>query len=285
MSVIATTVAGQPRLWRPVATLVGIVLLTAAGLKLAGGSSRVLDQNHVLFAPAIRVLTVEVELLIGLWLLSGWQAIAARRAALAFFSTLAGVSLWLVWQGQSSCGCLGRITVHPWTTFVADAVAVGLLTAVRPGACAEPWLRLGDAVRVAWGAALLSVLTATGTMAYWGVGPNDALARLKGEALTVEPTITDLGQGVSGERYPFELRLTNRSGRMVTVVGGPSSCACGIDSELPLAVNPGQTVVVSMWSKFAGTPGAFRNKYELYTDAPGQWAVTVRVTGVVTKPR
>lgn len=188
-----------------VATLVGVLLLAAALLKLAGSTADSLGQNAALFSPAARMVTIQSELLLGLWLLSRWQAQAARWAALAFFVGLAAVSLWLVLQGQSSCGCLGRIAVHPWATLGLDLVVLAMLALINPTSVALHAGPLSRSVVTATvGAAVLLTASALVMMAYWRADLVTVLARLRGEPLSIHPSITDLGEGVQGRAYALQ---------------------------------------------------------------------------------
>lgn len=100
---------------------VGLLLLAAAALKLGAGEAGTLGQNSVLFSPPVQMLSVVAEIVLGVWLVGGWWRPGAWAAASLFFALMAGVSLWLAAQGQNSCGCFGRVAVHPWATFGLDA--------------------------------------------------------------------------------------------------------------------------------------------------------------------
>jgi hypothetical protein len=66
------------------------------------------------------IASIELEITLGVWLLSGWFQRGAWLGALGFFGVLAGVSLYLALIGQRSCGCFGRVPVNPWLTFTLD---------------------------------------------------------------------------------------------------------------------------------------------------------------------
>jgi hypothetical protein len=263
--------------------LLGLLLLTSAILKLSGDAPASLGQNSVLFSPPVRMLTIEAELLLGLWLVSGWQAGAARLAALSFFGLLAAVSLWLALEGQSSCGCFGRIAIHPWVTLIFDLSAVGALAVFRPRLVSSDRGRTGlkGLMCAGVGAVVLLTTVTAGLMAYWRADFSAVLVRLRGEPLTIEPALFDLGSGVSGQGREFEIRVTNHSARPVRIVGGPTKCPCAIADELPVTVPAGGTITLPMRAKFTGTVGIFRHELLLYTDNPEQPAATARIMGTV----
>src|SRR5262249_30682715 len=116
---------------------VGAFLLKAAGLKTHGLVTDPLAQDSLLVTPRVLIATIEIEIVLGLRLLSGRAARASRVAAVTFFGLLAAASLYLAIDGQPSCGCFGRVSVRPRWTFGLDAAVIAALTAwpPRPAAC------------------------------------------------------------------------------------------------------------------------------------------------------
>jgi hypothetical protein len=77
--------------------------------------------------------TVEFELALALWLLSGLYKKPAWLAATACFSLFSCVTLYKGLTGAASCGCFGTVHVNPWITlFLIDLPAVAALIAFRP---------------------------------------------------------------------------------------------------------------------------------------------------------
>ncbi len=241
------------------------------------------SQDSFLGSPRLEIATIEVEILLGPWLLSGLSLRAAWVTALVFFGILAGVSLYLALIGQHSCGCLGRITVSPWLAFAIDVAALAGLAFWRPARTADPrqtdWLR-----------SLLK--TAAGTLALLGLmgglflilaqNPADALARLRGEAITVEPPVSDVGEAVAGEERAFTIRLTNHTDRPVRITGGTTGCWCIATDDLPTTVPEGGSRPIAVRMTFNGGAGHFRHGFVLYTDDAKQPTVTAWFAGRVT---
>lgn len=67
----------------------GLVLLAAAGLKLAGQAVSPFAQQGTLTAPHLQALAVVWEILLGVWLISGVYRPAAWLAAVGTFSLFA----------------------------------------------------------------------------------------------------------------------------------------------------------------------------------------------------
>ena len=271
------------RALRPLLAGVGLLLLAAAALKLSAGDAGALGQNSVLFSPAVQMLSVVAEVILGVWLLSGRAMSGAWAATGAFFALMSSVSLWLAVQGQSSCGCFGRVAVHPWATFGLDVGIVALLAVIRPKSLSWAGVPAGvvPAVAAVAGAVIIAGLGSLGLMSYWNVGAEGLVARLRGQPVSVAPFVTDLGTKPVGESTVFALTVANHSDRDVRLIGGSASCSCAVLGELPLDIPAGEQREVSVRAAFKGTPGRFQHEVTLYTDLPGQVQLVARFGGVV----
>lgn len=171
-----------------------------------------LSQDSFLASPRLVIAAIEAEALLGLWLLSGWSARGARVTALWFFTLLASMSLYLILDGQRSCGCFGQVTVSPWIAFVLDLAAVAALGMGQPKRAAEeqPRLWLRELLKTGAGAGALLVLMGSLFLLAFG-NPSNALAWLRSEAITVEPSVTQVGEGIAGEQRTFSIQLHNHS--------------------------------------------------------------------------
>jgi Methylamine utilisation protein MauE len=78
---------------------------------------------------------IGVELAAGLLLLAGLYWRQLRWFALLLFAAFAIYSLKLALSGATSCGCFGPLKIHPWWTFILDAVVfLGLLVSFHRNA-------------------------------------------------------------------------------------------------------------------------------------------------------
>lgn len=112
--------------------VVGVFLLASAGLKIYGLAFDPFGDDSLLGSPQLLIAAIELEIILGLWLLSGWAPCTSCLAAVGFFGVLAAVSLYLALDGRPSCGCFGAVTVSPWLTFALDTVIIAFLFAFRP---------------------------------------------------------------------------------------------------------------------------------------------------------
>lgn len=123
---------GTASLHRIISLVLGGVLITAAALKthqLAVGSTA---ENGFFTSRWFSIGLVEFELALGLWLLSGVSPQVSRLAALLTFAGFGAVSLHQALAGKVSCGCIGKIALSPWFSFLFDTIAVAALWCWRP---------------------------------------------------------------------------------------------------------------------------------------------------------
>ena len=176
-------------------------MLATAGLKAYGLFFDPVSQDSLLATPRMVTAAIEMETLLALWLFSGWSIRLAWCAALSFFSLMAGVSFYLGWNRQASCGCLGRVEVSPWLIFSLDvAVVVALmLCSPKTETRMQPRLWFRELFKTAAGVGLLFVLIG-GVFLWASDDPFASLARMRGETITVDPSMSDIGDGVAGEQ-------------------------------------------------------------------------------------
>jgi hypothetical protein len=112
---------------RGASVLVGVVLLTAAALKTHQLATGPTAENSLFTSRWLLIALVELELALGLWLLSGAYPGLARLAALAAFAGFCLASLYQALTGAPSCGCFGNVHINPWYTLLFDLAAVVVL--------------------------------------------------------------------------------------------------------------------------------------------------------------
>jgi len=285
--------------WRMSASLLGIFLVLAACLKAHGLFVDPLAQDGIFSAPWLQVTAIELEFILGLWLLCNWLPRLAWLVSLLLFGMLSAASLYLALTGQASCGCFGQVKVNPWITFAIDTAAVATLLLFRPQAN-QTWSGTSDLFLVdnakekveaqvlgilksifqtaALVAILLGIL-ATGFLTL-NNNPWYTLARLRGETLSVEPAVSLVGQGELGQTRLIPITLHNYSETSIRVIGGSVSCACMTLQDLPMTVPAGGTVTVNIEITFKGSPGRFSHSFRFFHDGPEQSTVG-RFTGTV----
>ncbi len=260
------------RFSRGVHTLLGLLLLAAAGLKLSGMNVAPFAQYGWLTASGVQTLAVLWEIVLGLWLLSGAYRAGAWLAALGTFAAFAAVSGYLGWIGQANCGCFGVVRASPWHAFAVDVAALVLLALARPDWRAVLDTPRSEFLRVPTGFAgvllgaglILAALAGAATLV--SGSPAAALARLQGVPVYV-PGYVDFGTGRPGEVLEREVSVTNWTGVPVRLIGGTSDCSCITTEYMPVTVGPGETVAVPVRLRVPGSAaGVFTRRAEFWTD-------------------
>lgn len=113
--------------------LLGILLLTSAVLKGWQLLTEPMVSNDIWTSRGFLILTVELEIALGIWLLSGLFKKVAWLATISCFSLFSFITLYKGLSGAESCGCFGSVQVNPWITLLAiDIPAVIALAVFRP---------------------------------------------------------------------------------------------------------------------------------------------------------
>ncbi|NNM85658.1 MAG: hypothetical protein HKL96_07880 [Phycisphaerales bacterium] len=111
----------------PVTLLVGVLLLTAGAL-----SGYALIVSGLAVASFVELLRVIAELILGLWLISGFEHRTTWWLATLTFLAFSGYSALRFFAGKATCGCFGLVHVPPLYTLVMDLVIVAGLVYVKP---------------------------------------------------------------------------------------------------------------------------------------------------------
>ena len=118
--------------------VLGMLLLIAAVLKGLQLLTEPVANSDIWSYRPFLILTVELELALAIWLLSGLFKKAAWLGALVCFSFFSIITLYKAVTGAASCGCFGSVHVNPWITlFAIDLPGVIALAIFRPAFCTE----------------------------------------------------------------------------------------------------------------------------------------------------
>ncbi|HEY7327150.1 MAG TPA: MauE/DoxX family redox-associated membrane protein [Gemmataceae bacterium] len=274
----------KSRAFAVIRIVLGILLLSAAGLKIYGWSVTTVPPVGWFSAPGVQAAAIGWEILLGAWLLCGVAPFGLWLASIGTFTLLAGISGYLGWIGQATCGCFGTIKTSPWHVFAVDVSALGLLAVGHPRWEFAKTVREGGVWRsispfayfvVAVGV-IIACLMGMGTWVYGS--PQAALAHLRGESIVAKPEFVDFGTGKSGERLEADVEVQNWSDRPVWIYGGTSGCSCVVTKGLPITIPPGESRRIPMILKVPrSAPGTFTRYADLCTDSDKQRNIHLRV--------
>jgi hypothetical protein len=210
------------------------LLLFAGAAKLTAAPPPRLPEYLILDTHLYLVLA-GWEVLLGLWVFSGWSAYAARWAVAVTFGCLAAVSGYLGWLGVADCGCFGDVPTSPWWSFGLDiGIVVASCLVSPPAGRPTDWATADFVAPAGVGLALLAIAYLVSVWAYGSLGV--AVARLRGEVIVVAPEVVDYGEAARGEVRERRVTVWNFSDTAVRVVGGTTDCACSTLSDLPVTV-------------------------------------------------
>jgi hypothetical protein len=266
--------------------LLGLLLLATAALKADIFLERSSPAYAVFGSLRLQVAAIICSTALGLWLLSGRKAGAAWAVATGYFVLLAGASFAMGVQERPTCGCFGRLPVNPWLAFAIDLAAIVVLMVLPP---AGGWSGIGKSLLPArvvprmghLAAAIVLLVAASGVLAGFG-GPSAAMWFLRGEPIAVEQDKNVLHGEPREERF-VTVSLTNRGPLPVTIFGATLECGIRAIDDLPLTIQPGETVRPKVWVYFREEPEVYYRYGKFYTDAPEQpevkfW-VAIRAVG------
>lgn len=259
----------------------GSLLLCAAGLKLYGLSVSAVPRVGWFAQPWVQLAAVEWELVLGVWLLSGAYPRLSWLAAVLKFATFAGISSRLGSLGVASCGCFGTVPASPWSAFVADVVVLVFLFRLRPPlASAQPDLTPAVSGGMKWVAGVAVLMASITLGGSWLAGsPSAALARLRGEPISVSDRYLDFGPGHPGDQLEASVIIYNWSEQPVRLVGGTSDCSCTAIEDLPVVIEPFASTSVSIQLHVpVAQRGQLTRTVHLHTDCPEQSVVSFRVS-------
>lgn len=210
---------------------------------------------------------------------------------MSVFATFAAASFYLGLVGQSSCGCFGRLSLNPWYTFGIDLGIIVVLFLGRPD-LSPLWERPRESLASVFvpvsiglgGIVLISVLLLGLAFLTFG-SVAAASAFFRGERISVQPRLLDVGEGTPGEQRTVIVELTNWTGNPIQLIGGTADCKCTVLNDLPLTIPAKETRAVSVDISFSGKTGIFSSKAVFLVDDGGLRPVSVRLTGRILPPK
>lgn len=110
----------------------GLLLLSAAGLKIYDNSLEPLGRRTLLAPGWVQVAVILAEALPGSCLVLGLLACALPSATIEFFSALGGPNPYFGVIGQQSCRGFDRFTVSSWSIFSRHTIGALVRTRSHP---------------------------------------------------------------------------------------------------------------------------------------------------------
>jgi hypothetical protein len=272
--------------FRVLSRVLGIVLLVAAAAKIHGLAVSPVSPVGFFSQAWVQVAVVQLEILLGLWFLTGKAPALAWLSALSLFGAFATITFYEAIVGQASCGCMGKIEVNPWIAFALDSVALALLLWCMP--TRDVWAKSLQSAPTAWlgeslwaligSVALVGGFSVAGLV--WLGSVDAALAVLRGDIVSVEPSFVDLGQAAAAETREAKIQVTNRLAKPLTIIGGTSDCSCVATRDLPIELEPGATATLHVRVRYPNDAGRFMRTAAFIADSEGWLSIPFHISGV-----
>jgi hypothetical protein len=226
--------------------------------------------------------TIQYEIVLGFWLMSGVNRPAAWVVGVATFAVFSLLTFWSGWVGRASCGCFGDIHVSPWYAFALDIAALAALVGVARPARAERAVALSGSAAFAGG---VGFVAAAWTAVALGFGStNLALAALRGEPAAATASTLDFGSVAAGDSVTQSATIYNTSADQLWIVGGTADCSCTTLNDLPVMVPPGESRAVSIRVRFPAEPGRVERRCTLWTNSPTRDVIELTLHGRCVGP-
>jgi len=283
------------RRWDVLRIALGILLLTAAYLKLSRGDLSLLPQARILATSTLQLAAVEWELALGIWLLSSAFQVGAWIATLSTFFLFAAVSGYLAHIGVATCGCFGSIPTSPWRVFWFDLGVIAALGVLHPPIGPIFLFSRSDCRRGALTAcrfglsiiALFAAIVGLSTLVFGSL--EGALARLRGDAISVSPSYVDFGIVEPGQVLERKLLVQNWTDKPVRLIGATVHGPCSMTDGMPMQIPKGEMCEITVRLRVGGwSNGTFLTRGEIWSDAdesrpmPVMVGCRVRSSGVAS---
>lgn len=213
-----------------------ILLLTAAVLKAwPMVTGQAIDTQA---ASLGKLILIQGEVALALWLMSGINAVWSFRAAIVFFAGATTMNLRSIWLREISCGCFGTIEVPPSVSLAVNSVVISALVLMRPQLASGLVSSAITSVRsMGWAPPICVLILA--------IGAAGVFARNLLRPVVIEtPREIDLGVLEAGAKKDVVISLRNVSDKPVTVVGAKTSCTCSLVKGLPIEIGAGKSAEV-----------------------------------------
>lgn len=261
---------------------IGFLLLSASFLKAKALFTDPRPEITFLDSPKIQLLTIEMELLLGVWLFSGWNRRIAWLTAMCFFGILAFTSFFMVWIELPTCSCLGAYSVPPKWIFGFDLIILYLLATFKPNKIESLGQKSNILSVVSVGVCFFILFHGILSIpAAWAI---QSKTDLREEYLEINPPWVDLGEAPWRTARTFTVQINNKSTEPINIIGGMNDCAISTLKNLPITIPPGQSKHIEIEASFRGQPGTSRRQYHLYTDFGKQKIVVAGYSWKISAP-
>lgn len=257
------------RPFRLIPIIAGLILIFASAAKQVA----LFREGNDWEGPQLRwlqILLIEIELFLGLWLLSRRRPALARLFSLATFLTFAFANTKQILHGNETCNCLGAISVDPWFMLAIDIVLIGLVYSWRPHSESVLLIAPGSR-RPRWN----STLTILASVLFLSLSllAHQWLTSHRPSAATLvaDHGVHDFGTVDQGQTLRHVFTLQNNAAHPIEIMRVHSTCSCSTTEDLAgTLIQPGHNYPVEVSLKTGDGEGERHSRITIYFKHPRQ---------------
>jgi len=268
-----------------ISKLAGLLLLVAAILKAQGLAFSPVNMFGIFVNQTLIVILISYEVLLGLWLLTGYRGQVSQLLAIFTFILFVIISGYQTMIGAATCNCMGTLDIQPITIFVIDIVFLIVLIFTYYY-CTDTGRRLYHFLKDTLECVgIVSVFTVTMvsvifvTNLLFGSLP-EMISKLNNEPVSISPDVMMLAPGIAHSLDERTLVFSNNTDRIIKIVGATSDCLCDSQSNLPIIIGPHSMEEMKVVFRRTASIGQFTRTIIIYLDDQGIKAIPYRYTGI-----
>jgi hypothetical protein len=211
-----------------------------------------------------------LELFLAIWLIIFMYPRICLVCIALFFCLGIIHNLYLVIQGETSCGCFGAVQVPPIVSIGIDVICIALCIAALSYSPINN-LRFNDPLFNPFtiGIASLICLSFIYTNSHFNI--MNMLSN-NGDVF-IDKSIINIGDGILDDKKEVAINVTNGTNMPIRIVGFKSTCDCIVVSNLPVVLPAHSDTSIMLQYKYVGN-GSFNKLVRLYVESPSIWLET-----------
>lgn len=120
---------------------------------------------------------------------------------------------------------------------------------------------------------------------FWLGGVGQFLAFVNGKPLYLLPRQVDLGSHDAGTETIAVFKMTNLASKEISIVGGRSSCDCALPEGIPITIQPGKTVDLTVGVRLPRFDSSYDQTIIFMVAEPNRLGMhPVRITATIPNP-
>jgi len=252
---------------RILSVFIAVVLISASIGKLTGSVLKQFGRIDGLPEGPLTNIVIVMEFSLAVMLFSGKLSSLSWLLSLVIFLVFSFVSARAVYLGQSSCGCLGVVDIHPWIILSFDLGIVFLLVLFRPKTHDKSVVKklveeINEILIPASAILILLVCFVSLSIAYTG-SLESFLSFIRGSSIVVIPSSLSYGQIELGSKNVKTIDVYNSGNSEIKLIGGTSDAFVTTTLDLPIKIPSKSKVTIRILLFGNASSGQFYKNAQL----------------------